>query len=250
MSTLDSPPGPASALVRLLGRLARRLHSLYAALGIHLVAGLVLSALALWGFGELADEVLEGTTRALDLAVLRWMEARATPALDEVAVEITALGSYAPVVALALVASAFLWAEGRRRSVALLWIANGGAVLLTTVMKNVFRRERPTLFAHGVDVTTFSFPSGHALQSMVAYATLAYLVGRVASSRALRLTTFAVAALVIVLVGTTRMYLGVHYPTDVLAGFAVGWVWATVCVLAVHVRNDVAGDADAPPGLA
>lgn len=243
----DRPePSPAPTRPSLPERLAHWLkalpgwlQSVYTVLGLWLTLGLLLSAGAMWGFGELAEGVMEGATRSFDRAVLEWLTARGPDWVGIVATELTALGA-APVLTLvAAVASAFLWTEGRRRSVALLWIALVGSLVLTSALKTGFGRQRPSVIEAAVQVHTLSFPSGHATQSMVVYTVVAYLVARQGASRSVRWITWGLAAVLILLIGVTRMYLGVHYPSDVLAGFAVGFVWAMVCVVAVYVQRDV-----------
>lgn len=212
-----------------------RVRGFHAAVGAFLAIGLVVAVAAVAGFATVAEEVMEGETRAFDVAVLRWMEQRHTPRLDVWALEVTSLGSGLVVAMTVAVASVFLWVTRHRYSVALLWTALLGSWLITRTLKTVFDRPRPDVFpwqTHYVDQG--SFPSGHATTSMVVYLTLAYLVGRLAETRRLRALTLLVAAVLIALIGTSRLYLGVHYPSDVMAGYAVGFAWATFCALGIE----------------
>jgi undecaprenyl-diphosphatase len=170
------------------------------------------------------------------------MDSNASAALTEAALSVTELGSFLVIAVMGLFVSAFLWIHGQRRAVVLLWLALVGVYFLNDLLKWLFARERPDVFQwRTVGAGGNSFPSGHAMNAMVAYTVFAYLIARLESTAALRRTTFAVAALVILLVGLSRMYLGVHYPTDVLAGFAAGFAWAMACVFAVYVLADIRG---------
>ncbi|HEX2091143.1 MAG TPA: phosphatase PAP2 family protein, partial [Longimicrobiaceae bacterium] len=174
-------------------------------------------------------------TRGFDVAVLRWIGRHHTPLLDVVALEVTALGAGLTVWVVVAISSVFLWVTRHRYSVLLLWVAMGGAALITRVLKLFFDRPRPEVFPWRTAwADQGSFPSGHATTSMVAYLTLAYLVSRLGPSPALRRLTLAVAAVLILGIGASRLYLGVHYPSDVLAGFAVGFAWATFCALGIE----------------
>ena len=223
--------------------LAPHVRGLYSAVGIVLLVGLGLALVALWGFAKLADSVLEGETLALDHFVMLWINQHATPWLDAAALEVTALGSVVVVATVILVATAFLWFTHRRAAILLLWGAVAGSVFLNLILKRIFERPRPTLFEWRTEYVGFSsFPSGHAMVSMVVYTILAYLIIDLDPPRQVKHTTVALAAIIITLVGLSRVYLGVHYPTDILAGYAVGFAWASLCafglraVLYVHER--------------
>ncbi|HEX8243663.1 MAG TPA: phosphatase PAP2 family protein, partial [Longimicrobium sp.] len=139
---------------------------------------------------------------------------------------------------LVIIASVFLWVSRHRWSATLLWVSILGSGLINSVMKLFFNRPRPHLFPWRVPYAGLSsFPSGHSMTSMVCYATLAYLIARLVPSAFLRRFTFVVAALIIVLIGMSRMYLGVHYPTDVLAGFMMGLAWASFCALGIEAMR-------------
>lgn len=222
-------------LFRLFRWIGRWVEGFHAAVGLFLAMGLVLAVGAVAAFAAVAAEVMEGETLAFDVAVLRWMERHHTPRLDVAALEVTSLGAGVVVGMVIAIASVFLWVSRHRYSVALLWTALLGAGLITRTLKTVFDRPRPDVFPwvapyadHG------SFPSGHATTSMVVYLTLAYLVARLADTRALRWMTVTAALVVIVLIGLSRLYLGVHYPSDVAAGYAVGFAWAAFCALGIE----------------
>ncbi|ODS89987.1 MAG: PA-phosphatase [Devosia sp. SCN 66-27] len=200
-----------------------------------ILAAIVAAATAAWIFVEVAEKVVEGETRAIDTAILLLLRAPADPAppgskwLEEVARDITGLGS--PVVlGLIIMATAVFFRLADRGRVALFVIAAtvSGAVT-STLLKEFFSRPRPDLVPHGAYVYTASFPSGHAMMAAVVYLTLGALIARVASERKLKLYIMAVATLLAGLVGVSRVYLGVHWPTDVLAGWAAGAAWALAC---------------------
>jgi undecaprenyl-diphosphatase len=219
-----------------------RAQALYAVVGVWLGLAFLLAVLALWGFVELAGEVSEGATQAGDVAVMEWLHARGSPRLDGWARSITQLGSGLVLVVMALFVSTFLWIHGARRPVVLLWVGLLGAALLDGLLKDFFARERPAVFESRAPLPGgYGFPSGHALVATISYTLFAYLVARLEGSRRLRALTFTVAALIVLLVALSRVYLGVHYPSDVLAGLLVGFTWAMGCVFAVYVLGDLRG---------
>lgn len=230
------PPGPVRrALLPVLRLIGEHVRGFYAAVGVFLLAGLALMLVLVIGFTALAEAMVEGHTTRIDEDVLRWMDRNGTATLDVLALEITSLGSGVVVLTMAAVASVFLWVSRHRYSVVMLWVAMLGSAILSSTLKAFFDRERPQIFPwrtpHAGEA---SFPSGHSMTAMVGYATLAYLIARLEPSPLLRRLTFGVAALIIVLVGLTRMYLGVHWPSDVLGGFAIGLAWASFCALGIE----------------
>jgi undecaprenyl-diphosphatase len=128
------------------------------------------------------------------------------------------------------ISALFLWLSDHRFSALLLVIATWGGVVINSLLKNTFDRPRPQVFEWGAHVLTSSFPSGHAMSSTIAYGTVAYLAARLQKRRWSRWVTFVVAATVIVLISMSRLYLGVHYPSDVLAGSLMGLGWAGFCM--------------------
>jgi undecaprenyl-diphosphatase len=189
-------------------------------------------------FGQIAEEVLEGDSTAFDRTLLLALRNPADlsdplgpPWLEEAARDITALGSYS-VLGLVVGAVAIYLVMIRRRAAALWLLASvvGGAAL-SSVLKIGFDRPRPDIVAHVARVFTMSFPSGHAALSAVVYLTLGALLANSAGSRVQRAYFLTLALLLTMLVGITRIYLGVHYPTDVLAGWCFGAAWAILCCL-------------------
>jgi undecaprenyl-diphosphatase len=214
--------------------------------------GLLLAAAALWAFVGLADEVREGDTHALDRGILLALRNPADPAdplgprwLEEVARDVTALGGNAVLTGVTLAVIGFL-ALARKRGAALLVAASvGGGMALSTLLKLGFARPRPDLVPHAVEVYTASFPSGHAMLSAITYLTLGALLARVQPRWRLRIYILALAVLVTLLVGSSRVYLGVHWPSDVAAGWCVGAAWALACWLAA-LRLQRTGGIEAP----
>ncbi|HEX8907523.1 MAG TPA: phosphatase PAP2 family protein [Longimicrobiaceae bacterium] len=229
-------PQPArNAMFRLFRWVGGHVRGFHAAVGALLFVGLAVILICVALFAALADEVMEGDTLPFDRAVLLWMDRHSSPMLTGLALDVTALGAGTVVWLLVIVASVFLWVSRHRYSAALLWVSILGSGLINSVMKLFFNRPRPHLFPWRVPYAGFSsFPSGHSMTSMVCYATLAYLIARLVPSVFLRRFTFGVAALIIVLIGLSRMYLGVHYPTDVLAGFMMGLAWSSFCALGIE----------------
>ncbi len=222
-------------LFRLLRLIGDHVQGFYAAVGVFLVAGLALVTLAAAGFALIAGAVVKGQTQQFDNAILRWMGNNGAPWLDVAALEVTALGARMVVYMVVLVASAFLWQSRHHYSAAMLWVAVIGSGLINSVLKISFNRPRPDVFPWRTQhVGLASFPSGHAMTSIVVYGTLAFLIARLAPTRWLKRLVWTVAMLVVLVVGLSRLYLGVHYPSDVLAGFVVGGAWAVVCALGME----------------
>jgi undecaprenyl-diphosphatase len=200
------------------------------------LATLALAAAAVWVFAELADDVLEGETHAFDewvLLALRSAGDRSDPLgpswLEELMRDITALGSTGILTFVTLAVAGFLALDRKSHAALFLMVAVGGGMLLSTGLKMGFDRPRPDLVPHGAIVYTASFPSGHSMLAAVVYLTLGALLARVQPRRVLKLYLLGLAILLTVAVGMSRIYLGVHWPTDVLAGWTVGAAWALFC---------------------
>lgn len=194
-------------------------------LGLLLSLGLVAAAGALYFFAELAEEVYEGDTRRFDESALRFVNRLASPPLTSFMRGVTRLGSNEVLAGLgACAVLAFLLARWRRAAVALT-VTMAGAALLNVLLKLTFRRARPSPFFDTPLPESYSFPSGHALLSFCFYGVLAAVVAIRLKGRGARALVWAAAALLVALVGLSRLYLGVHYPSDVLAGYAAAFVW-------------------------
>jgi len=213
-----------------LRRSIERTGTLLGGLGAFLVAGVAVAAIAIWAFGEFAEKVMAGQTQAFDDAVLRWVAAQHTAQLDAIMLEITALGTGSSVLMMVAVAALFLALTRHRYSAALLLAATGGGGLLNIVLKHYFERPRPHVFEWGTHALSSSFPSGHAMTATIVYTTVAYLAARLQSRIWERAVTMFLAALVILAISASRVYLGVHYPSDVAAGMIIGIGWSAFCM--------------------
>ncbi len=199
---------------------------------------LFVPAAAGWVFLQLADEVLEGETHAADEAILlalRNPQDVSDPLgplwLEEMIRDFSALGGVGVLTLLTLAVSGYLIVMGKRRAALAVLVAVGGGILLSTLAKAGFDRPRPDLVPHGSHVSTASFPSGHSMMAAVVYLTLAAMLVRIQPNWRGKGYILASAVIVVVLVGGSRVYLGVHWPTDVLAGWAAGACWAIGCWL-------------------
>ncbi|UUP16483.1 phosphatase PAP2 family protein [Nitratireductor thuwali] len=204
-----------------------------------IVLALLIPAAALWGFVELVDEVAEGSTQAVDRMLLLALRNPADtteplgPAwLEEMMRDFTALGGVGVLTLITLAAAGYLFMLSRPKAGLAVILAVGGGILLSTVVKMVIDRPRPDLVPHGSYVATASFPSGHSMMAAVVYLTLAVMIARVRPRWTTKAYVLLWAVLVTLLVGISRVYLGVHWPTDVLAGWTVGSAWALLCWLA------------------
>ena len=172
---------------------------------------------------------------------------------EEAMRDLTALGGTIVLVILSVAAFAFLLMTGKSHAAWMLAASVVGAMILSQAMKFGFNRSRPDLVPHGARVYTMSFPSGHAMMSAAVYLTLAVLLARTQKRRRVKLFIIVVAALVTILVGASRVYLGVHWPTDVIGGWAGGAAWAIACWSIMYwlqqrgqVEPETDGGADPP----
>jgi undecaprenyl-diphosphatase len=199
---------------------------------VWLAAGLAVSTFVIWAFFGLADEVLEGDSRAFDRAVLLWIHDNFPDWWNGPMRLVTALGYYYVVIPLLAVAVFVLYRRGWRLSAVLLVVSTGGSIVLTTVLKGVFQRARPELFDSGYQASFYSFPSGHATVAVGFYGMLTVILAYRWRGAA-RWAVAACGLLVVLLIGFSRLYLGVHYPTDILAGYLSALLWL-VCVGGVY----------------
>lgn len=224
------------------------------------IAPLMLLAAVLigvWGFVELADAVSEGDLESFDSMVLtsvRLPDALDTPIgpiwLEQVARDVTALGGWFIGLCLTAFVVGYLLLTRERWLALYVGVAVAGGTGLSQVLKAIFDRARPDIVPHLVEVSTASFPSGHAMGSSVVWLTLGALLARSQTRKRVKTYLLATATLIVVAVGLTRIYLGVHWPTDVLSGWSIGTAWALGCWLVVRMierrrRGETGGpDAD------
>lgn len=200
------------------------------------IAVLLVVALAVWAFIELADEVAEGDLEAFDRAVMMTLREQGDadnpvgPAwMEEAMRDVTALGSVAVLGGVTVAACGFLWLQGKHSAVLYVLVAVLGALVLSSTFKWFYARPRPDLFPHGDKVYTASFPSGHSSMSAAVYLTLGVMLARYQPQRRLQIYLVALAVVLTIAVGISRVYLSVHWPTDVLAGWTLGAAWALGC---------------------
>ena len=210
---------------------------------------LLVAVASIWSFVELADAVIEGETHAFDEAILLALRSAADPSdpigpgwIEELGRDFTALGGvgFLTVLTLAL----------KRRAMWLVIAAVGSGLLVSTLLKHGFDRPRPDLVPHGSIVYTASFPSGHSMMAAVTYLTLAALLARVQPDWRIKAYLLTLACLLTVAVGVSRVYLGVHWPTDVLAGWTAGAGWALIWWMIarwLQARGEIEQEGARPP---
>ncbi|MEO7218681.1 MAG: bifunctional DedA family/phosphatase PAP2 family protein [Gemmatimonadaceae bacterium] len=208
-------------------------------LGLHLTIGIVVSLAALWIFGAIAEDVIHhDPLTQMDLLILHWFRSHATPSGDAIMSAISLVGSPAAAVLLAVVGAAILWMR-RRWLVLGGWIAAfAGGGLIDAALKILIHRPRPIGAMEFLKRFSYSFPSGHAMGSVIGYGMLAYILITFWATRGRARVLIIVAALLLVLlIGLSRIYLGVHYFSDVIGGFAAGSVWLVVCISGVEIAR-------------
>ena len=227
-----------------------------ARLGAHEIGAVVavfVAAALLLLFGAIADEVVEGDTLQLDRAILMSFRTPGNPTdligpewFEEMVRDVTALGSYAFVIIVVAAAIGYLLLVRKYGLALLLLAAEAGGMLFSTLLKELFDRPRPDL-EHAARVFTASFPSGHATLSSVTFLTLGALLTRTNADHKSKAYFMGIAVVLTIMVGLSRLYLGVHYPSDILAGWCIGSAWAALCwaaALWLQRRGDVERPAD------
>ena len=223
-----------------LRRLGLHVSSFYVTVGVFLVGGAIIAIIATIGFAGLAERVLAGGTQAFDVAILQWLHAHQTKTLTAIMVEMTHLGTGTVVLVVVGVVALFLWHTEHKHSARLLLAATIGNILLNGALKLVYHRARPSVFAWQTAAVSSSFPSGHAMSATVVYGTVAYLLMRLQKHHWAKMLTLSGAVLLILLICLTRLYLGVHYPSDVIGGMIVGLAWAAFCMATLEASLVIA----------
>jgi undecaprenyl-diphosphatase len=202
-----------------------------------LLAGIV-AAGGLWGFIEMAEVARETTAHAFDTEILLAFRETGRPDdpigplwLEEAVRDVTGLGSMIVLVMVTVATIFYLLLLRKRREALMVLIAVGGGQILSSLLKLGIDRPRPDLVSHLAEVQTLSFPSGHAMMSAVTYLTLGSMLAGIVPGRATKIYVLGVAVLITLMVGVSRIYLGVHWPSDVLAGWCAGFAWAMLCWL-------------------
>jgi membrane-associated phospholipid phosphatase len=214
---------PARSIVRYLN-----------ALGVELAVGLVVLTGSAWVFGWTAEELVEGDTH-LDTRLANWLHEHERSSLTEFFEAMTWLGNVPVLTAVTLVVALAL-ARRQTSELQLLLLAVLGTQILTLGLKLGFQRERPFFADPLATESTYSFPSGHASVSLAVYGTLGFIVARHLRSLRARIAVLAAAALLVLLIGFSRLYLGVHFLSDVIAGFSLGLAWVSLCAMLLHLR--------------
>lgn len=205
-----------------------------------LLAGLVIAA-GLWGLEELIEVARAATPHAFDTEILLAFRKAGQPDspigppwLEGAMRDITSLGSGSVVVLIVAAAIFYLLLIRRPATALFVFVAVAGGQVLSSLLKAGIDRPRPELVSHLANETTLSFPSGHAMLSAVTYLTLGALAARFLPGRTTKIYVLSLAVLTTLLVGISRVYLGVHWPSDVLAGWCAGFAWAMLCWLAAR----------------
>jgi undecaprenyl-diphosphatase len=199
-----------------------------------ILASLGAAVLALLLFAWLGSEVLEGDTQHFDQVIREWVHHSASPGMTRTMNAVSLLGYNVLIVELAIALAVFAWLRWRR---AALWlaVAMAGSLVLDLTLKYIYHRTRPTAY-FGTAPHSYSFPSGHALCSFCFYGVLAGLLSARTKPLAWRLLIWFAAAALVIAIGLSRIYLGVHYPSDVVAGYLAATVWVGTVIVLDHVR--------------
>ncbi|MHA3775600.1 phosphatase PAP2 family protein [Verrucomicrobiota bacterium sgz303538] len=207
--------------------------------------GMLVVAIGTWFFIALADEMAEGGTQRFDdwvLHSLRQSDNTHIPIgphwLRDFFLNVTSLGSGSLAALFAVLVIGGFALQRRRLPIALIATSLIGGSFLSTILKTIFGRPRPPIEYRAVEVSALSFPSGHSFISAVLYLTLGALLAKAIPERRMKFYIIAVAVLLTFLVGFSRVYLGVHYATDVLGGWCAGLIWATLCLLVAQVLRN------------
>jgi undecaprenyl-diphosphatase len=216
---------------------AAHVQNAYTTFGILILGGLSVAVALTFGFAKIAGKVVSGKTTGFDDAAMKFMGAHQVPWISNAMVEITTLGTGIVVAMIIAVSALFLWLYNYRHSATLLLVTTLGGLVLNMVLKLGFHRPRPQFFDWGTHAMSSSFPSGHAMSSAIVYPTVAYLATRLQKTHGGRFLTMLAAGVLVILICFSRVYLGVHYPSDVLAGVVVGLAWSAFCMTTLEVAQ-------------
>ena len=197
--------------------------------------GLISCLIIIYVVAQISDEVLDKEAFVFDKTILLWIHSFANPTLDVVMRSITRLNDPSTVVAIAIIVlGILLWR--RYYSEAQIFIIDClGGVVLSYGLKSVFGKARPALWESAIKDPSFSYPSGHALGSTVLYGFLAYLIAT--RYPQFSLLVYTVAVCLIGAIGLSRLYLGVHWPTDIIGGYGIGFLWLTFCITMLKLKR-------------
>ncbi len=211
-------------------------------------AGLLLAALALWVFTVLAYEILAKESFTFDKEILLTLRKLQTPVLDKVMLGFTYIGQPTALLIVCFGLGIWLLVRGQRSQATILVIAAAGGIVLNHLLKILFGRARPMLWERVVDVGQYSFPSGHAMISLVIFGMSGYLLA--SKFPQWRVGIISLTLVLVTGVGLSRLYLGVHWPTDIMAGYAAGLVWLVTCIFSLQVWEERrVADRDLEPSI-
>ena len=219
---------------------------LWHALRGELFWGLVISVLALWVFASLADNIWEGESFAFDSQVIGLARGVSSAGLTTLMMGVTMLGDWRVLAVLGVVFGVVWWRRGQRSQVVMLALASLGGAALDQLLKLFFHRMRPETAGEVITVQGYSFPSGHAMMSLCFYGMLIYLLVH-ERSQLMRGLGLIAAVLLIGAIGLSRVYLGVHYPSDILGGFTAGFAWLMANILGYRQYQERQRLPEAPP---
>jgi undecaprenyl-diphosphatase len=202
-----------------------------------LLEGFAVAVAALLLFAWLAREVMAGGTRAFDEAARDFIQRIASPALTNAMRGFTFLGEWLSITELTVLSIVLFWRNGRKRSAVLIAITTAGGALLETTLKLVFQRPRPSPFFDTRLPSSYSFPSGHAVLACCFFGSMAALLSAREPRRGVRIALWAAAAVMAGCIGFSRIYLGVHYASDVIAGYAAAVVWVFTVATVYKLRR-------------
>ncbi len=197
------------------------------------IGGLLLAVLSIWLFVKIAQEVLKQETTTFDQGILLALRQLHTPLLNRLVEGFTFVGQPGVLLVVSLSLGFGLLLKRHQKEAIILAVAALGTLILNNWIKELFRRARPPQWERVVDVSQYSFPSGHAMMSMVIYGLIGYLLAT--RYNRWRGGIVSLTIFLIVAIGLSRLYLGVHYPTDVVAGYAAGLVWLIACILSLEI---------------
>ena len=199
-----------------------------------LAAGLGFSALFIVLFSEIAEEAMEQETWLFDSTIIGFFQSIESSVLDVLMIATTEMGSVWFVTAFSIAVVGLLWFKERDKwGILFFLIAVGGGGLLTLLLKNLYERQRPSINPE-IDAIGFSFPSGHSMGSVIFYGFVMYLVLRSRRNELFKGLAISMMGVLVVLIGISRIYLGAHFPSDVLAGFIAGAIWLILSILALE----------------
>ncbi len=221
-----------SFINKILRQFIKLIGSLRLALGLELLIGFIIAIAAVFFFGWLVGEMLEGDTARFDDSTRAFVHTFASPVLTKVMQLTSFLGSTLFLVMFGITVFGIFYYLKHRRAAVLFAIATIGATILLVSLKLAFKRIRPEPFFDTILPVSFSFPSGHSLASFCFYFTLTAIITPRINNPMFKILIWIFAAALVFLIGISRIYLGVHYPSDVVAGFVIGFIWVMTIAVA------------------